>query len=97
MQALLKGGYQVGGQGCGRAKKISENRNVLGGRHRRAAQPRDERASRHSMTSSARRSSGIGTLIPSALEALRLITNSTLVACWTGRSAALSLLRTRPV
>src|SRR5438046_10001665 len=51
----------------------------------------------HSITSSARPSSVIGTVRPSILAVLRLITNSTFVDCWTGRSAGFSPLRTRPV
>jgi hypothetical protein len=34
-----------------------------------------------------------GTLRPSALAVLRLITNSNLVGCWTGRSAGLAPCR----
>ena len=51
----------------------------------------------HSITSSARPSNEIGTVMPNALAVLRLMYNSTLVACWTGRSAGLSPLRTRAV
>src|SRR5207244_4167879 len=51
----------------------------------------------YSITSSARPSRGSGTLMPSALAVLRLMYSSTLVACWTGRSAGLSPLRIRPV
>src|SRR5215467_2218801 len=50
----------------------------------------------HSITSSARPSSVIGKVRPSALAVLRLITSSALVDCCTGRSAGLSPLRTRP-
>jgi hypothetical protein len=62
----------------------------------RAAEQRDELATLHSITSSARPSSGSGTVMPSALVALRLRINSTFVACWTGKSAGLSPLRIRP-
>src|SRR5262245_42298670 len=66
-------------------------------RHR-AAEQRDELAPpHHSITSSARASSGSGTVRPSALAVLRLMTSSSFVACWTGRSAGLSPLRMRPV
>ena len=41
--------------------------------NRRAAEPRDERAPFHSITSSARASNDGGTSIPSALAVLRLI------------------------
>ena len=42
---------------------------------------------RYSITSSARASSVGGIVNPSALAVLRLMTNSNLVGCWTGRSA----------
>jgi len=44
---------------------------------------------RYSMTSSAVASSDGGTVIPSAFAVFRLITNSNLVGCSTGRSAGL--------
>src|SRR6187200_3336320 len=44
----------------------------------------------HSITSSARPNRVVGTSRPSALAVLRLITNSNLVGCSTGRSAALA-------
>jgi hypothetical protein len=47
----------------------------------------------YSITSSARPSSGSGNVIPSALAVLRLSTSSTLMDCWTGRSAGLSPLK----
>jgi hypothetical protein len=47
--------------------------------HRRAAEQRDERAPRHSITSSASASSRSGTSMPSAFAVLRLITNSNFV------------------
>src|SRR6516164_96200 len=62
---------------------------------RRAAEQRDERAPLHSITSSARASSVGGTVIPSAIAVLRLITSSYLVAACTGRSAGFSPLRMR--
>jgi len=52
--------------------------------------------SHHSITSSARASSVGGTSRPSVLAVLRLMTNSNLVDCTTGRSAGLSPLRMRP-
>src|SRR6516165_10653792 len=61
-----------------------------------AADERDELASSHSKTSSARPDRGSGTVMPSALAVFRLIYNSTLVARWTGRSPGFSPLRTRP-
>src|SRR5262249_61522836 len=65
-------------------------------RGRRAAERQDERAALHSITSSARPSSEIGTLSPSAFAVLRLMTSSTLVDCCTGRSEGLAPLRMRP-
>jgi hypothetical protein len=50
----------------------------------------------YSITSSAIARTPDGMLRPSALAVLRLITNSNLVGCTTGRSAGLSPLRTRP-
>jgi hypothetical protein len=66
-------------------------------RSRRAADERDELAAPHSITSSARPSSVIGKVRPSALAVLRLIANSTFTACWTGSSAGRAPLRIRPV
>ena len=53
-------------------------------------------ASRHSSTRSAIASRPGGNVIPSALAVLRLMTNSNLVGCRTGRSAGLAPLRIRP-
>src|SRR5215472_11394782 len=64
-------------------------------RRRRTAEQRDELASLHSITSSARASSVGGTSRPRALAALRLITNSYLLGACTGRSVGLSPFRTR--
>ena len=58
---------------------------------------RNELAPSHSITSSARPSSEIGTLRPSAFAVLRLRNISTFVACCTGRSEGFSPLRMRPV
>src|SRR5438270_1608004 len=44
----------------------------------------------YSITSSARCSNDCGTVMPSAFAVLRLISNSNVVGCWTGRSAALA-------
>src|SRR5262245_40111928 len=65
-------------------------------RGRRAAKKGDEVAPLHSITSSARARSVGGTSRPSVLAVVRLMTNSKLVACTTGRSAALAPLRMRP-
>ncbi len=51
----------------------------------------------HSITSSARAKSVGGIVNPSALAVLRLMTSSSLMLCWTGRSAGLAPLRIFPV
>src|SRR2546423_2290336 len=51
----------------------------------------------YSITSSARPSSGSGKVRPRVLAVFRLITNSTFVDCWTGRSAGFSPFRILPV
>src|SRR5262249_59015550 len=56
-------------------------------RGRRAAEERDELAAVHSITSSASASKRSGMVRPSVLAVFRLITNSNLVDCSTGRSA----------
>src|SRR5262249_17968765 len=53
----------------------------------RAAEQRDERATFHSITSSARASSASGTFNPSFFAALMLMTSSNLVGDWAGKSA----------
>src|SRR5262249_18574076 len=55
----------------------------------RAAEQRDERATLHSITSSARASSVGGISRPSAFATIRLTTRSNLVGCSTGMSAGL--------
>jgi hypothetical protein len=52
---------------------------------------------RYSITSSAVASSDGGTFMPSALAVFKLIANSNLVDCCTGKSAGFSPLRMRPV
>ena len=79
-------------------------------RHRRLLRPRHRRPRRrapeprnglpppdHWITSSAVANSVSGMVRPRALAVLRLMTNSNLVGCWTGRSAGFSPLRMRPV
>src|SRR5262249_14161946 len=66
-------------------------------RCRPAAEQRDELAPLHSITSSASASSLSGIWRPSVLAVLRLMINSSFVACWTGKSAGFSPLRMRPV
>src|SRR5262249_40865966 len=63
---------------------------------RHAAEQRDELATLHSITSSARASSVAGISRPSALAVGRLMTNSNLVDWTTGSSAGLAPLRMRP-
>jgi hypothetical protein len=62
---------------------------------RRAAEQHDEHAASHSITSSARASSVVGTSRPSALAVLRLIASSYFTGACTGRSAGFSPLRMR--
>src|SRR5262249_20615905 len=62
---------------------------------RRAAEQRDESPPFHSITSSARASSVSGTVRPNALAVLRLMINSNLIGCWTGKSAGLTPFNTR--
>src|SRR5262249_37067626 len=64
-------------------------------RRRRAAEQRDELASLHSITSSARARSVGGTARRSALAVLRLMTSSNLVGACTGRSAGFAPRRMR--
>src|SRR5262249_1458313 len=59
-------------------------------RGRCAAEQRDERAAIHSITSSAMASTPGGMVRPSVLAVLRLMTNSNLVGCSTGKSAGLA-------
>src|SRR6516165_4151914 len=91
----------------GRGTNITDDQHcrLLRARHERpcsghAAEKRDELAPLHlrghSITSSARPSSGNGIVRPSVLAVLRLMISSTLVSCWTGMSAGLSPLRMRP-
>src|SRR5262249_39615355 len=66
-------------------------------RHRRAAEERDEFASRgHSITSSARARSGTGTRSPSDLAVFRFTTSSTLVDWCSGSSEGFSPFKMRP-
>src|SRR5262249_40671091 len=67
------------------------HRRLLRARHerppdRRAADQHDEGATLHSITSSAMASTFDGTVIPSALAVVRLMTSSNLVGCSTGMS-----------
>src|SRR5262249_42091338 len=51
----------------------------------------------HSITSSARPSSERGTVRPSSLAVLKLMTSWTFVDCWTGRSEGFARFRIRPM
>src|SRR5262249_53506251 len=64
-------------------------------RCRRAPEQRDELAAPHSITSSARASTVVGTSRPSVLAVFRLIVSTYLVGACTGRSAGFSPLRMR--
>src|SRR5262249_6622208 len=63
---------------------------------RRAPKPRHELAAVHSITSSASASRFGGISRPIILAVLRLMTNSNLVDCRTGKSAGLAPLRMAP-
>jgi hypothetical protein len=58
--------------------------------------PQADIGSFYSMTSSARASSAGGTVMPSDFAILRLIVNSNLVGCTTGKSAGFAPPRIRP-
>ena len=62
-----------------------------------ATQDQNQRAAPHSITSSARASRIGGSSILSSLAVLMLMTNSSLLACSTGKSAGLAPLRIRSV
>src|SRR5262249_23857386 len=64
-----------------------------GERQRCAAEQRDELASCHSITSSATKRKSRLIVSPSSLAVFRLMTNSNLVGCSTGKSAGLAPLR----
>src|SRR5207244_1014064 len=94
LQTLLECGQQMHERRGWRAAKKADHRHrrLLRARGERpgdgrAAEQRDDVASVHSITSSARPSSVIGKVTPSALAVLRLMASSTFVACCTGSSA----------
>jgi hypothetical protein len=62
-----------------------------------AIDPKLSRRRLYSITASARPRRGNGNVIPMDLAVFILMTNSTLVDCWTGKSAGFSPLRIRPV
>jgi hypothetical protein len=81
-----------------RTDLLREVRELFGSKRRDhpAAEQRDERASPHSITSSARASSCAGTVSPSIVAVWALMISSNLVDCTTGKSAGLAPLRMRP-
>src|SRR5262249_47443686 len=104
LQALMTSAhtFRKHSQGCRADLPDHWHQRVLRARHERprccAANQRDEAAARsHSITSSARATSEAGTSMPSACAVARLMTNSNLVGCTTGRSAGLTPLRMRAV
>src|SRR5262249_14089331 len=93
-------GQTVGREHAHEADPVDLSRLLRARRERpggRGAEQRDELAAlHHSITSSASESTSGGTVRPSALAVLRLITNSNLVGCTTGRAAGLATFRIRP-
>src|SRR5262249_49285425 len=71
---------------------LHKRMSALGQKRTHAAQQKD----RYSITSSARPSRDNGISNPSSLAVFRLMTSSTFVACWTGKSAGFSPLSIRP-
>src|SRR5215831_10475189 len=98
LKPLTKCAEQMGVRGgrCTVKKSDHRHRRLLRMRRerprgRRTAEQRDELAPvGHSITSSASATNLSGIRRPSALAVLRLITNSNLVGCCTGRSAGLA-------
>src|SRR5205085_2199763 len=81
---------------CWMQKADHRHRSLRARRHRPyccAAKPRDEVPPFHSITSSARARSGAGTVMPSALAVLILMTSWKRVGCSTGKSAGWAPLR----
>src|SRR5262245_37254374 len=102
LQALMKfrqTSHRKHCKGCRAEIPDHRHRRLLRARRARprrcAAQERDELATLHSITSSARASTVVGMSRPSALAVFRLMTNSYLVGAWTGKSAGFSPLRMR--
>src|SRR5262249_59900255 len=102
-QALPKRGQEVCILlGCPGVQKANHrHRLLLRARSERppdrcAAKQRDELATGHSITSSARARKDSGIVRPIVFAALTLTTSSNLVGCWTGRSPGFSPLRIRP-
>src|SRR6516162_9029327 len=101
LQALTEGGHEVHSVSERGVPQEPDHRHLRLLRARRerprgrTAKERDEFASLHSITSSARASSIGGTSRPSNFAVCTLMTNSNLVDCMTGRSAGFSPLRMR--
>ena len=86
----LKLGKEQPGQGAGSIPLGGERRGEEAPRER----PHEGPTLHYSITSSARASSDGGMVSAMALAVLRLMTNSSLVGCSTGKSAGLAPLRT---
>src|SRR5262249_42997054 len=100
LEALAEGCHEVRGVSERGVPQETNNRHrLLRARRerprRRAAEQRDEIASLHSMTSSARASRVAGRVRPRSFAILRLSTNSNLTGAWTGSSPGFSPLRMR--
>src|SRR5262249_25857405 len=92
LEALAECGHQVGPIGKRSAVEETDHRHCLRPHDERPgghcpAEQRDERATFHSITSSARASTVAGMSMPVALAVLRLMTSSNRAGCSTGRSA----------
>ena len=81
---------RAGRPGAGRSSTGQRAGTRAEGRGRRTEASNWRTTLSHSITSSARPSSGNGTVRPGALAILRLITNLNLIGCSTGRSAGCS-------
>src|SRR5262249_15599516 len=100
-QSLVKAGYRRFRCARARAGEEAEHRHhrLLRARRKRPRRPTAEQSDElpppHSITSSARARSVGGTVSPSALAVLALISRLNLVGCCTGNSAGFSPLRIR--
>src|SRR5262249_3576774 len=102
MNALPEGGRiacTIGGRPEAAEEAYHRHRRLLRPRRERprhcAAEQRDELASFHSITSSARAMKVGGMVRPRAAAALRLMISSNSVASWTGRAAGFTPFRMR--
>src|SRR5262249_40692036 len=90
-------GSQAAAADCGSASATRLTRCSRAPVGRCAADERDELAPFHSITSSASASNLSGICTPRAFAVFKLITNSNLVDCSTGRSAGFAPFRIFPV